>query len=485
MITIIRQAQSEGRDVRVLHAGDLLAPSLESQIWFGGQMVEALNFIDAIAPTYFVAGNHEFDFSDNPRRDQLRHLVRAVRDSTFDWLGDNYELKTGDGIADAALQSAFTITHGDKTIGVFAITLHPQDGGTARSYVEYDRDYVGTAERVIRQFEAQDVDAIIGLTHLAMAIDERVAALRAAHPKLLFLAGGHEHERQHRPPTSTSSAVFKGSSNARVIWRIDVDFDARGAAVIHEKALEMDTGVAEDDSYNAFSDAWRRRLVEMMPIVEATVGYAGDDFDVTEEHIRNHESGWANFVIDQARDAFGSPPADFAFVNSGSLRIDDYIMGDISYEDIARTFGFSSYLRRLELSGAEMKTLMEAGYVGEGQGNFPQVSGFRVCVDRRLPEGARIVSLQVPGDAGWQEITPRRQYSLVMPDFLYQNNDGYVVPDSLKKPESRIGAELKYLVLDAVIRAQQQGHKVGQAVDPSRPRFVALGPDRPSCWGNP
>ncbi len=64
VITVIRQAQSEGRDVHVLHGGDLLAPSLESQIWHGEQMVKALNFVDDIAPVYFIAGNHEFDFRD-------------------------------------------------------------------------------------------------------------------------------------------------------------------------------------------------------------------------------------------------------------------------------------------------------------------------------------------------------------------------------------------------------------------------------------
>jgi 2',3'-cyclic-nucleotide 2'-phosphodiesterase (5'-nucleotidase family) len=198
--------------------------------------------------------------------------------------------------------------------------------------------------------------------------------------------------------------------------------------------------------------------------------------------IRNGESSWGNFIVDNARQAFGKPMADFAFINSGSVRIDDYILGDISYEDIARTFGFSSFLRWLKLSGAEFRTLMEAGYVGEGEGNFPQVSGFRVCVDRRLPERSRIVSLQVPVEADWQEIDASRQYPLVMPDFLYQNNDGYVVPDRLRDPDSRPGAELKYLVVDAIIKAQQEGKKVGEEVDPANPRFVALGPDREACW---
>ena len=477
-ITIIRQAQREGRDVRVLHAGDLLSPSLESQVWFGGQMVQALNFIDGVAPTYFVAGNHEFDMRDS----ELAFFINAVRSSDFDWLGDNYTLKTGDNAADDALRSAFTIKHGDKTIGFFALTMHPLDGGTARSYVEYDRDYPAAAERVIRQLEAEGVDMIIGLTHLRMADDTVLAKLRATHPKLQFIVGGHEHEVASRPQSATSAAIFKGSSNARVIWRIDVDFDASGQVSIGATSLALDSGVAKDALYQQLEDEWRAELLRLYPIISAKVGEAAIEFDVREETIRNAESSWGNFIVDNARQAFGKPVADFAFINSGSVRIDDYIMGDISYEDIARTFGFSSFLRRLELSGAEFRTLMEAGYVGEGEGNFPQVSGFRVCIDRRLPERSRIVSLQVPAGGGWQDIDAGRQYTLVMPDFLYQNNDGYVVPDSLKDPDSRPGAELKYLVVDAIIRAQQLGQKIGEVTDPARPRFVALGPDREHCW---
>ena len=86
VVNTIRALQAEGREVHVLHGGDLLSPSLESQIWFGGQMVEALNFIDALAPTYFIAGNHEFDIRDG----DLAYFINAMRSSEFDWMGDNY-----------------------------------------------------------------------------------------------------------------------------------------------------------------------------------------------------------------------------------------------------------------------------------------------------------------------------------------------------------------------------------------------------------
>ena len=123
VVTIVRKLQAEGRDVRILHGGDFLYPSLESSLWQGEQIVEAFNFMDSIAPLYAVAGNHEFD----PRTPES--LIAAVETSEFDWLGDNYEFVTGNDDVDKALKSAFTFEYNGKTIGIFSITAHADDGG--------------------------------------------------------------------------------------------------------------------------------------------------------------------------------------------------------------------------------------------------------------------------------------------------------------------------------------------------------------------
>ena len=483
VVTVIRELQAEGREVHVLHGGDLLSPSLESQIWFGGQMVEALNFVDALAPAYFIAGNHEFDIRDS----DVAFLINAVRSSEFDWIGDNYRFKTGDQVADSSLETGFTFEAGGKTIGVFAVTLHPQDGGATRNYLEYDHDYMATARRIIAELEAQDVDMIIGLTHLFMKDDVLLATLREEHPRLEFIVGGHDHEMVSQSQSDESAAIFKGSSNARVIWRVDVEFDAAGDASIQATALPMDSDVAKDSSYQALEDRWRAELLRLYPIIDAKVGTAGIRFDVTEESIRNEENPWGNLIVDVARSAFGEPRADFVFINSGSIRIDDYIADDITYEDIARTFGFPSQVRRIEVSGAEFKAMMEAGYRGSGgsKGYFPQVSGFRVCVDRSQPSTERIISLQVDSTNGWTEIEPQQTYSVILPNFIYGDRDGYTIPPGARETASLPGPELKYLLIDAIVKAQFENKTVGAEVDPANPRYVQLNANRETCWGNP
>ena len=477
VVTLIRELQAEGRDVRILHGGDFLYPSLESQLWNGLQMVDAFNYMDALAPMHVVIGNHELD------RREPEHLANAVRASTFDWLGDNYTFMTGDAEVDSALQQAFTVTYEDKTIGFFALLLHADDGGNDRKYAPIDKDYIGNARRVIEQLEAQGVDAIIGVTHLDMHQDVKIAALRKQFPRLAFIVGGHEHEPQFSPTSDSSAAVMKGASNARVIWQIDLSFDADGLPQVDGQMLDMDLSVEPDADYAELDEKWRGRLLEKFPFLVAGVGVAAFSMDATEETIRNAENAWGNFVVDQMLTAFGEP-ADLAFINSGTLRIDDYIADDIAFEDIGRTFGFSSFLRYMPISGVEFRQLMEAGFRGEGlsKGYFPQVAGFRVCVDRSRESGDRIVSMQVPTEAGWQEIDAQREYIVVLPDFLFGGGDGYEVPENRKQQASRTGSELRYLVLDAIIRAQAEGKGVGEPVDPANPRIVELGAQRAACF---
>jgi len=474
--TMVHALQNQGRTVRLLHGGDFLYPSLESQLWNGEQMVEGMNFLNGLAPMYVVPGNHEFD------RRTPASTMNAIRQSKFEWLADNIRLATGDDAVDERLHSGFIADINGRKIGIFALTVLPEHGGNDRDYLSFESDYADAAERAINGFEAEGVDLIIGLTHLLLANDIKVAELKAKHPKFLFIVGGHDHEPEHELATDTSAEVMKGASNARSIWQIDVTFDDDDVASIETKMIDLDTTVAKDAEYQRIADKWRNRLLAKMPFLTSRVGEAAVPLDGREVAVRSEESNWGDFIADQMRSAFGKPPADLAFINGGTLRIDDYVAGDITFEDIGRTFGFSSFLAYLQMTGREFRTTLEAGYrgTGLGKGYFPQISGFRVCIDQRRASGERIVQLQVPDTDGWTDIGMDTEYTVVAPDYLLRGGDGYRFPPHRER--SRPGSELKYLVLDAVIRAQAAGNEIGAPVDPDNPRILFAGDDGALCF---
>src|SRR5262249_50264452 len=59
--TLIKQTQEQSENVFLVHAGDFIAPSLESTVFHGNQMIDALNYLNRLARLYVVPGNHEFD----------------------------------------------------------------------------------------------------------------------------------------------------------------------------------------------------------------------------------------------------------------------------------------------------------------------------------------------------------------------------------------------------------------------------------------
>jgi len=90
--------------------------------------------------------------------------------------------------------------------------------------------------------------------------------------------------------------------------------------------------------------------------------------------------------------------------------------------------------------------------------------------------------LQVPADNGWQEIEADREYVLVVPDFLFGGGDGYNIPKD--RFASRPGSELKYLVFDAILRAQGLGQEIGVPVTTDNRRFHQLREPKGRCFAN-
>ena len=150
--TLIKQTLHQHKNVIVVHAGDFIAPSLESNVFQGQQMISALNYLDGIAPVYVVPGNHEFDQSS------AAMVVNAIKSSNFPWLASNLTLTndngnsitvddraacTTDGASNGQVAKCAMVQAGTLRVGIFALTLHgAQSGGGDQKYAQ-----VATEER--------------------------------------------------------------------------------------------------------------------------------------------------------------------------------------------------------------------------------------------------------------------------------------------------------------------------------------------------
>ena len=455
--TLAERTRRETRaPVMILHAGDFIAPSLESRYFDGLQMIDALNFLHERAPLLAVPGNHEFD----ERRPGM--LVGAINASRFPWLASNLRLGTGDAAADRRIVPDTVMTVGGMKVGIFALTFLD----APRDYAQWDTAYVQIAERKIRELEQRGAEAIVALTHLDFATDRRIARLKKDHPRLVWVAGGHEHYLLTDPATDSTALVTKGDSNARRVWR--VAFGKRGGMpVVRAEPVPVNASIATDPAYRRqVEEKYRVEMRRRVPFFDTQIGTSATRLDGTEDVVRGEESTWGNYLTDVMRGAFPDVRADVAVLNGGAIRIDDAFQGPIRWEHLARTFGFPTRVGLVWLKGEDLKqsVLEQAVSGGRGEGRFLQVSGLRFTFDRSREAGERVTKVEVAQGDGWAPLDDDGVYVVAVPDYLYGGGDGYHFKDKalLTVPP---GPDLKLMVFDALTAAFARGESIAPRVE--------------------
>ncbi|HSU13851.1 bifunctional metallophosphatase/5'-nucleotidase [Longimicrobium sp.] len=457
VVTLAAQARARGEEVLVLHAGDAIAPSLESRYFAGLQMIDALNYLAGVAPMVFVPGNHEFD----ERRPGM--AAEAVKASRFPWLAGNVVFATGDTAADRRVgRDTVITTAGGLKLGIFTLTFLD----SPRDWARPDSAFVQDAERMIRGLESRGADVIVGLTHLTHDTDREISRLRRTHPRFAWICGGHEHFRLSDPLTDGTALITKGESNARGIWRVTLSRQGR-RGIARAEAVEVDERIAVDPGYQRqVSEAWAARLRQKVPFMDVAIGRADTLMDASEETVRNAESAWGNWLADQMRTVYPTMPADVAVLNGGAIRIDDAFGGEVRWEHLARTFGFPTRVGLVSLRGRDLReTVLERSVSGgRGEGRFLQVSGMKVRFDRSRPEGQRILDVQVQRGSSWAPLADDSVYVVAVPDYMYGGGDGYTF---IQRAISRVppGPDLKLAAFDALTAAYARGEAISPRVE--------------------
>ncbi len=446
--------------VFILHAGDFIAPSLESKYFAGQQMIAAMNFLHRLAPMYVTPGNHEFD--EKPPQ----MFMQALRASQFTWLAANLKLSTPEPELNNKIAGHTLVTMGKTKVGIFGLTIHGAQNGKDRDYAAVDSNYLALAERELQALEAAGAEVIIGLTHLSIEEDRQIAKLRRQHPKFMWIAGGHEHYAQQEEMSTESALITKGDSNARTIWRVQFGRENGQVALAAEK-LKVDAAIPLDKLYQKeVAEHYRAELEKKLPFLNDKIGASETVLHATEEAVRTGESAWGNYLTDLMRNAFGNMRADVAILNGGAIRIDDNFSGEIRFEHLWRTFGFATRVAYVWLKGKDLKQdILEHAVAAEpGNGRFLQVSGLKFEYDRRQKVGERVRNVKVACGSGWNCVDDNQIYIVAVPDYLYEGGDGYAFKTKavMSIPP---GPELRLLTFEAISDAYAKGKAIAPVVE--------------------
>ncbi|RNE89701.1 bifunctional UDP-sugar hydrolase/5'-nucleotidase [Marichromatium sp. AB31] len=483
---LIARARAADPEVLVLHAGDAITGTPYHSL-FGGEADAAA--MRAICFDAFALGNHEFDGGDAG----LARFLRALNPSAgagcrTPVLAANVVPAPGTPLAPRGeaplIDSHVVLDRGGARIGIVGLDIA---GKTRRSSSPLPStrflDERETAQREIDALTAQGIERIVLLTHYQYANDLALArALRGVD----VIVGGDSHSLLGdglaplglNPVGPYPSRVHDLDGNpvcvvqawqyAALVGELEVVFDAAGrvrACTGTPRLLLGDTfsrdGAPLDPEVEARVRAQVARTPELVPIapdpaVAAVIARYADQVkalgsqvvgevseDLCFERIPGEgqsarcdrratqlHGGDIQQLVAQAYLARGAH-ADVALLNAGAVRI-DLPAGPLTLADVYRLLPFGNTLVELELSGRELRALLEGALAsfldGPGSnGAYPYAANLRWTLDLSRPAGERLsaLSFRRRGETHWRPLGEDDRLSLITNSFLAAGRDGY------------------------------------------------------------
>ena len=410
LLTLKKEAVAENPNTIFTLGGDTLSPSVETRTYKGAQMIDAWN---AVGLDYAVLGNHEFDI-------KTPDLLLRIKESKFTWLGANViDTKTNKIFADLP---PFVIREfGGVKIGFIGLLLPETKETSSMEESLQVTDYCAVAKKLVKQMRKKEkVSAVVGLTHLFMEQDKKLA--QCADFDLIL--GGHEHTLLQS--SSNGTPIFKMTADARELGKFNLNFNAatKRFESMDWEIIPVNDSIADAPEFASITAKYKD-LLEQLAV---PVGATSETLDALSLSSRTKETNIGNFIADAYREAAN---ADVALVNGGSIRADlIYNPGILTKRDVLSMLPFNNPIVKIEISGRTLREVLEHGVarsaVNEDNepGRFPQISGMTFKFDTTQPAGKRTSEITVGG----KPLDENKIYTLATSDFLVsRGGDGYVM----------------------------------------------------------
>lgn len=482
-VAAIRAARAEDGAVLLIDAGDMWQGTLESNLVEGKSVVQAYNAMNYTAVTI---GNHEFDFGPvgensipaNDAEDPRGALKQRAIESDFPVLTANIinsssgELVEWDNVSPSTMVEAAGLKIGIIgliTKGALQVTATANTVGL---------DIAPLAEASIREAQKlreDGADIVIVTAHAGSGCTKfddpydlsscrtnaEIMRLAKAVPKGLIdlIVAGHEHEGVAH--FVNDIAVTSAFSNTRAFHRVDFSIDRSTGEIVERQIfppqlncpahnretgecewIEKDPTIVELPVYEG---TVVRPTAELQAIADAAIAHTeaikSEPLGVTLEtaFLRDNtpESPIARLFTDAILE---ETDADISIHNtSGGIRA-DLQAGPLTYGDIYQISPFDNQVVILDVSGADLRRIIEAQVPRTGR--RAGFSGMQVYVD--CIAGDPTVKM-VLNDG--REIQAEDNIRISTNDFLATLGDGILTPGMPEggyqfEPDGRMNRDL-------------------------------------------
>lgn len=421
LATLIEQerdkATAEGSTYFQVDAGDIFTGSLTKRSF--GRL--AFDLYDVMGYDVITLGNHEFEYGWERLREVMPRASYPVLCANIFYEG-----------TDITLAQPYTIIERDGikmgVIGVMGIDAYyntmwegNRRGLEVRDPIEVTQHYI--------DFLKDEVDFTVILTHQNLTapmqsdkqVDEEVqrgieedyemaGKLRGAD----IIIGGHSDnglwEPVVHPKTGTIIGMTFGQGMHLGHMKLLVDTENGGVKLEKGKLITVN---ADKIPAHPRAEEMINEARDANPDLSEVIAELDDT--AARRYVR--ESRIGNLLTDIIREA---GEADIAMLSSGSIRV-DFNQGPITVEQAMNAFPFTDKLTVVELTGENLKELLEYSYTLPY--GLAQFSGIKTTYDMSKPENKRLVSLEVNGKA----VKDTDKYRVATYSFAASGGDGYTV----------------------------------------------------------
>lgn len=441
--TVHQNLLKEDKNVMLVLAGDFLNPSLLGTMKVNGERVKGKQMVEVMNAMNFdlvAFGNHEFDLS-------YSQLQKRINESNFAWISANilhnangtqsYFFKEKNGtkhsLEDSYIKEFKNPDGSILKVGFISVCIP----SNPVSYVHYGDMY----KEIQRSYnEIKDkVDVVLGLTHLSLTQDKKVAELL---PNVPLIMGGHEHTNSYDKVGDV--IIAKADANAKTAYIHRFEYDPATKKVKFKSQLkEINDKISEESKVNEVVSKWQQILQTKIQDVVSNpyeiIYHAKEPLDARETPIRSTQTNMGTIIAKGMSLAYNDA-VDCALVNGGSVRIDDELSGDVNVVDIFRVLPYGGAVLKVDIKGNLLKEVLEYGLNAAGTGAYLQ----------------RYNASKVNGDwlVNGQSIDNNKVYKVAFSDYLLKGLDIPILSDkaegviSVYRPTSE---ELAYDIRKAVI----------------------------------
>jgi 5'-nucleotidase len=460
MAGAVKELRAANPDTIFAAAGDLIgASTFESFIQNDEPTIDALNEAGLEVSS---VGNHEFDKGYNDL------LTRVMPHASWTYLGANVQFKdteNGHTAGDPALPETWceALPNG-RVVGFVGAVTEDLPTLVPASAIEdvVVTDIVDAVNENADKLKGPDgcgadgpADLVVELVHegaattayssvtdgstfgkIVSGADENVDAIVSGHTHLAY---------NHKVPvpawvtegrTVTTRPVVSAGQYGSNLNRLQFEFAPGGGALVNirQTVLQLKDYDADPATQAIVDDAVAFANVQGDVVLGDIANEfrrarrVGDDGQVVEN--RGGESTLGNLVAEMQRWKTG---ADIGLMNPGGLRADllgnDGTPREVTYRQAANTQPFANTLVTMDLTGAQIKILLEQQWQRDADNNIPSrpflrlgtSTGFTSTFDASRPEGDRITGMWLNG----APIVAGTTYQVSATSFLAGGGDNF------------------------------------------------------------